>query len=135
MRELIIYCDCCGKKIEGDPYKIFAEQVDREHGEIVNWATDETERKEKLYGKDWCMDCFHRVIDNVIAVKNIKTETDADEKKSKSKIDMGKLKALHEAGWKVKDMAVEFGVSGDAIYRKLRQLRDEGEEKKWGENE
>lgn len=42
---------------------------------------------------------------------------------TKKKIDMGKLKALKEAGWKVKDMAIEFGVSKQAIYSQLEKLR------------
>lgn len=39
------------------------------------------------------------------------------------------MKALFEAGWKVKDMAVEFGVSEQAIYGRLKQLQEEKNEK------
>ena len=45
--------------------------------------------------------------------------------KKKVKIDIGKLKALYDAGWKVKDMAIEFGVSEQAIYLRLKQLQEE----------
>lgn len=79
MRELIIYCDCCGKKIEGDPYKIFVEQVNREYGETLACATDEIEQNEKLCEKDWCVDCVRRMVDGIITAKST-TETDADEK-------------------------------------------------------
>lgn len=40
---------------------------------------------------------------------------------------MGKLKTLFEAGWKVKDMAIEFGVSEQAIYSRLKQLQEQEE--------
>lgn len=45
----------------------------------------------------------------------------------RAKIDMGKLKTLFEAGWKVKDMAIEFGVSEQAIYSRLKQLQEQEE--------
>ncbi len=36
---------------------------------------------------------------------------------------MGKLRALHEGGWSVAQIADEMGVSQQTIYNKLKELK------------
>lgn len=49
-----------------------------------------------------------------------------DKYNSDKGIDEGKLIALYHAGWKQKDIAVEFGKSDSVISKRLKQLRDKG---------
>lgn len=43
-------------------------------------------------------------------------------------IDKNKVKELHEAGWKPKDIAEKMGVSLQAIYYHLKQMQNEVQE-------
>ena len=153
MRELIIRCDHCGKRSEGNPYKVCLEQIDRE---TDDYSIEQTEDQKKVREMDWCENCFrnltaflldtsHKLLvapnvirkeENVIKEPENESEppvpsSDASggAPKKKVKIDIGKLKALFDAGWKVKDMASEFGVSEQAIYLRLKQLQEEKDEK------
>lgn len=58
MRETIIRCNHCGKIIEGDPYKVFMEQIDRETGDYSVQKKADCNKVEKL---DWCENCFHNL--------------------------------------------------------------------------
>ena len=58
MREIIIQCDHCGNVIDGDPYKVCLEQVDRESGEL---RMGQPEAFEKVAEMDWCANCFHNL--------------------------------------------------------------------------
>lgn len=49
-----------------------------------------------------------------------------DKYNSDKGIDEGKLIALYNAGWKQKDIAVEFGKSDSVISKRLKQLRENG---------
>ena len=55
MRELIIRCDHCGKMIEGNPYKVCLEQIDRE---TDDYSVEQTEDQKKVREMDWCENCF-----------------------------------------------------------------------------
>lgn len=150
MRELIIKCDHCGKVIEGNPYKVRLEQEDRDTEEFI---TNLTEEQQKVGDMDWCENCFRNLTaflldtsHKLLAAPNVIREekkvvkepetvikepvpdpeiSDGGAPKKKVKIDIGKLKALYDAGWKAKDIAIEFGVSEQAIYLRLKQLREE----------
>ena len=147
MRELIIRCDHCGKVIEGNPYKVCLEQIDRE---TDDYSIEQTEDQKKVREMDWCENCFRNLTAFLLdtshkllvaspvtqgataSLKNTEETPVPDASggaQKRTKIDMGKLKALFEAGWKVKDMAVEFGVSEQAIYLRLKQLQEEKDEK------
>lgn len=43
----------------------------------------------------------------------------------RKKIDVGKLKALRNAGWSMKNIAVEFGVAESTIYNYLKKLEED----------
>lgn len=64
MRKTVINCDRCGHEIEGDPYKIITEQVDKESGD---WLDPEAE--EQLDGikdipkMDFCKNCMETLIE------------------------------------------------------------------------
>lgn len=49
-----------------------------------------------------------------------------DKYNSDKGIDEGKLIALYHAGWKQKDIAVEFGKCDSVISKRLKQLREKG---------
>lgn len=58
-REVIIRCNHCGNIIEGDPYKVYLERVDRETEDfLVSGKLPAFERVEKM---DWCGNCFHNL--------------------------------------------------------------------------
>ena len=59
MRELIIRCDHCGKVIEGNPYKICPEEIDRE---TDDFASELTEEYKKVRDMDWCENCFNNLL-------------------------------------------------------------------------
>lgn len=137
MRELIIRCDHCGKVIAGNPYKVCLEQVNRE---TDDFSIDQTEDQEKVRSMDWCENCtknltaflldtsYKLLVDPNVIKEPVPDPEISDEgalKKKVKKIDIGKLKALYDAGWKVKDMAIEFGVSEQAICGRLKQLQEE----------
>lgn len=58
MRELIIRCDHCGKIIEGNPYKVCLEQIDRE---TDDYSIEQTEDQKKVREMDWCENCFRNL--------------------------------------------------------------------------
>ena len=58
MRELIIRCDHCGKVIEGNPFKVCLEQIDRE---TEDFYVDQTKDQEKVRSMDWCENCFRNL--------------------------------------------------------------------------
>ena len=41
----------------------------------------------------------------------------------KNNCDAGKVRALYEAGWAVREIAGEFGVSDQTVYNWLKQLK------------
>lgn len=55
MREIIIRCDHCGNVIDGDPYRVSLERIDRETGEF---RLELPEAFEQVAELDWCENCF-----------------------------------------------------------------------------
>lgn len=58
MRELIIRCDHCGKVIEGNPYKVCLEQIDRE---TDDYSIKQTEDQKRVREMDWCENCIRNL--------------------------------------------------------------------------
>ena len=143
MRVVIIRCDKCGEVIEGDPYKLKVMQ------EEINGDMDYA--RTELDGYDLCENCIAELIDLVgafikpeqvsdTAPENIPVneedvvidseEEQPEEEKPKetkggrkSAFDAGKVRALYEAGWAVREIAGEFGVSDQTVYNWLKKLK------------
>lgn len=52
----------------------------------------------------------------------VETVPEEPEKPKKPKVDMGKIKALADAGWSVQKIAGEMGLSGPTIRRYLKEI-------------
>lgn len=86
MRISKIVCDGCGRVIEGDPIKFFAEKVDRETGDF----TSETGAALYAPDKDFCDECHER-IKNFIETLCDKEEPAAEEPDENEVIDVAEL--------------------------------------------
>lgn len=141
MRVTIIRCDKCNEVIEGDPYKLKVMQ------EEINGDLDYA--RTELDGYDLCENCIAELIDvvgafikpelvsdkapenipvndaDVVIVPEDQTEPEPKETRGgrKNNCDTGKVRALYEAGWAVREIAGEFGVSDQTVYNWLKQLK------------
>lgn len=114
MRKITYFCDRCGKLIEGIIPQIGTRFLDSEGNE-----------EDHEYGAELCRDCFGE-IDDMIAymVKNPSVHFSNGEKikpkdpkksNNKSKLDLGKIAALRNAGWTIDKIADEMKVSHQTI--------------------
>ena len=137
MKVTIIRCDKCKEVIEGDPYKLRVMQED------VNGDLDFA--RTEIDGYDFCENCIAELVDLVGAFVKpelvsdkvpenipvnpvdvvIEPEDEPEKAKGgrKSNFDAGKVRALYEAGWAVREIAGEFGVSEQTVYNWLKQLK------------
>lgn len=60
--------------------------------------------------------------DAIFLVDEQTTVSDNEDKQSKD-IDVGKIYALHQAGWKVADIADELHISKSKVYYQLNKLK------------
>lgn len=67
-----------------------------------------------------------RILENIIPMTDAVPASKNTPPKPPS-IDLGKLGALKEAGWSVRNMSIEFGVSEPTIRKYLRELDGEAE--------
>lgn len=104
MRKEIIYCDRCGKQIDGQFW--YAELLNPKLVEDMQF--------------DICTDCMANFM-----TKGVEPAPDPDEPKPKKsrKIDRGKVWALKDADWKVSAIAGEIGCSEATIYNILNEGR------------
>ena len=104
MKKWVINCDKCGKEIEGNPARL----------EFYETERDDVSPIKLLYqpDQDYCVDC---VTELIALIDNFKptNEEEKVEKKAESKkprkrrVDVGKIWALYDAGWKTKDIAID----------------------------
>lgn len=140
MRVTVIKCDKCGEVIEGDPYKIRVLRDDLSMPDDINLIRTEND------GYDLCENCIAELIDLVGAFikpeqvsdtapenipvneEDVVIEPEEEQPKEtkggrKNNCDAGKVRALYEAGWAVREIAGEFGVSEQTVYNWLKQLK------------
>lgn len=119
MKRLVISCDKCGKEIAGKPARVTFFSTERE-----SVSYDETLYDPK---QDYCTDCVTELIaliDNFKPKKEeTKVEKEEQKKPRKRKTDVGKIWALHDAGWKMKDIALDAEVAISTVHRVLKQPR------------
>lgn len=114
MRKYVFYCDRCGKQTDA------VKQLGNRDIETENGFVESDE-----WGAELCPDCFDEV-DDMIAfmVKNpsihfsngdkIKPK-DPKKSNNKSKLDLGKVAALRNAGWSVAKIADEMKCAEQTI--------------------
>lgn len=56
------------------------------------------------------------------AAKKHRSNSAAETPEQNAKLDIGKIKALHEAGWSIKQIADEMGVSYQTIYQRMKNF-------------
>lgn len=93
MKITMIKCDRCGRIIdEGKQYKLV--------------APDGSER-------DLCEKCSTEIFVSFPIEEKPKN-------KRQKRVDHGKIHALHEAGWKMRDIAMDVGCSEQTVYTSLK---------------
>ena len=115
MRKIIYICDRCGKEMTGLKYQLAVRWGDKENNDPENWEME--------YGAELCEECYRAVDEAILAaIKNEKPERKATREPAIS--DFGKLKALLRAGWKIKDVALEFRCSEQTVRNTIKRLQD-----------
>lgn len=120
MRKIIYICDRCGKQIDTDPVKILATHYYYQDNATILPDDDEE-------GAMLCEDCWYMVDQAVVAamqmkdVKPPKKEVQKKEPANKVQLDLGKVAALHNAGWSITKIAEEFGCSAQTIANHLQE--------------
>ncbi len=117
MKKWVITCDKCGKEIEGHPARMEVHETER----------DEVFPIKTLYqpDEDYCVDCVTELIaliDNFKPQKPAEGKVEKNTKKQK-KIDVGKIWALHDAGWKLKEIALDADCSVSTVHNVLKRKR------------
>ena len=136
MKKLTIYCDVCGKQITGKVYKVFIGEQDADKIE------DDPCYEEVEQENDFCEDCIDSVA-QLIATFTSKPALDETEepkpveekpKKTKKpnedkrkKTDVGKIWALHDAGWNTSSIAMEAQCSTQTVRNILAKDRPDME--------
>lgn len=89
---------------------------------------------------DYMTAYLDEILDGLVCLAEVPDEP-AIEKRPKKQggtdrrhIDMGKVHALKDAGWSVKKIAEEMGVSQGMIYERLKEEREKEEEQNEVEN-
>lgn len=131
MRKITFYCDRCGKLI---PDKSIMHQLMTKLIDVLDVCTSGFAEEEEEEGAELCADCY-REIDDMVAfmVKNPKLtlmepKAEAPVRKINhphaKPLDMGKVFALRKAGWSLKKIADEFGVSGQTVSNQIKKYEE-----------
>lgn len=129
MRELIVKCDACGKKVGDRGFRVvFGWESATEAGRLDSPETD---------GLDFCEACMKDIQRMVFRLTAPEEPARAEQKRvtGRPKVDRGKVKALHDAGWSPAKIADEMGCSYQIVYRileKFREVEDENDTKAVG---
>lgn len=128
MRKITFYCDRCGKQI---PDKSIMHQLMTKLVDVLDVCTSGFAEEEEEEGAELCADCY-KEIDDMVAfmVENPTIHFDGgkqivpkDPKKqnNRAKLDIGKIGALHNAGWTNQKIADEMGVSSVTIGNRMQE--------------
>lgn len=128
MKKVIYICDKCGREIEGNPYRVAVDELPVETVGCPRHCPE-------MDGMHFCRDCVDTLVDLIRCHLKPNTENedpelesteevatsqpDPPEKSPKRKLDLGKVRALRNAGWSIKAIAEEMQYSDKAIYRAL----------------
>lgn len=130
MIKTLYYCDKCGSFIPDDFAQVFVEGLCQRERKLD--VLDKV--YEQVMDKHFCPDCAEKIVD--FCLTPIKIEPKEEKKDDapaplpkKKALDIGKIWALHDAGWKTSDIAKELGCTGQAIRNHLKEGRPAGMEK------
>lgn len=117
MRKVKRFCDRCGREVvEGErSYQLCT----------FIYTNDADNADDVETGAELCQMCFETVDKATLAAikrEEPKPETQPEPQPKTIKLDLGKVKALHEAGWSGKDIAIEMRVSGATISKALKKI-------------
>ena len=112
MKKMVYICDRCRQPIADAGASIVPVFFDPDSGRQM-------EGKTRLEMEDlhFCVECVCRIMENVISLcaQESKTAHKAERPK-RNEIDIGKVMALHNAGWDNKKIAEEMRVDEKKIY-------------------
>ena len=124
----VIRCDRCGREIH-------PAQINKIGYVALNWRlidTDDLEDGNPYEHCDFCPDCMEEIKSFIEGKHPAAAEEDApdpdpapakDKKKpGKKAVDKGKVGALWDAGWSIKDIASEMNCSDERVRQILREL-------------
>ena len=124
------FCDRCGAELLDHNNKVAVEQTDLS-GENYE---DRTEKMASVGELDLCGACAEALAEAVLqfcrkegkAKKRVATSQPerAEKAKKPRMVDAGKIRALHAAGWAVKDIAGEMNCSEVTVYKALNKKKD-----------
>lgn len=119
MVKQIFVCDCCGKEIRENFYRMDIEEVDQDGIPISG-------EKGQLY--DVCFDCFRKWTEQSTHREPEPAKEEPKEKPDKrKKVDTGKIIALWNAKWSSYEIAKEMGVSIPTVNKYIKAHLEEGE--------
>lgn len=116
MKVIDYICDKCSCRI--DPDKHYAIRIDKlcaDDGDVVDGAIEHP--YSGVNEADYCEKCMKEIYE--LAVNEISS--------GKKKIDKGKVLALADAGWKIKNIADEIGVSIPTVYNIIKKRSEQSE--------
>lgn len=112
MVKQIFICDCCGKEIRENFYRMDTEEVDQDGIPISG-------DKDQLY--DVCFDCFKKWTENPAHQEPEPVKEAPKEKPDKrKKVDSGKIIALWNAKWSSYEISKEMGISIPTVNKYIR---------------
>ena len=124
------FCDRCGTELRDHNNKVTIEKTDL-YGDT---REDLTEKMTPVGELDLCGECAEALAEAVLqfcrkegkAKKRVATSQPEQEEKAKRPrmVDAGKIRALHAAGWTVKDIAGEMSCSEVTVYKALNKKKD-----------
>lgn len=123
MRKTICVCDRCGKQIEGSLYGIVINEYETLGDDLPTGTVKTPDAQKEL-----CPDCMKALVSNLAAFMDTEAKPHKRTTKKKkaaapaaTKIDRGKILALHNAEWTVKNIAGEMGCSEQTVYNVLKE--------------
>lgn len=127
MRKTVFYCDRCGRQIDAEVYQIGTRFLNAEEGTEID--------SENL--AELCMDCHNETEEMTTWMilhpeihfdggRQITPQKPKDPKKqgNRKQIDLGKIAALYNAGWSVRNIAAEMHCAEQTIRNHLQEALD-----------
>ena len=135
MQKITYFCDRCGKQIEKTVCQLATIRIILPEDGSISMTSEDIDT-----GADLCESCFEAVdnavlqeiqigrdLANIEKAKQKKLAATVAPKLEKRKpLDMGKVRALRDAGWTLEKIADEMGVSAPTISNRLSKENQEG---------
>lgn len=123
MRDTKYFCDKCGKPLIDERYTIDGIRWHNiQTGDFsAGFGFDMPELNptlDKLEGFDFCEGCMRKVLNSIMRC----VESEEPEPATNKKVDLGKIRALRDAGWTQKAIAEEMHVTPPTIAYHLKQM-------------